>query len=58
MSCIFCDIATGKKEGELVYEDDNFVAFNDINPKAKIHLLIIPKKHIESVNHLTDLWSK
>lgn len=51
--CIFCKIA--KKEvpiEEIVYEDDKIIAFRDINPKAPIHLLIIPKKHIPSVDHL------
>ncbi len=48
MDCIFCNF---KKE-DYIYEDDNFIAVNDINPKADTHLLIIPKKHIESIDHL------
>lgn len=54
MDCIFCKIAEKKKNSEIVYEDDNFVAFKDISPKAPVHILIIPKEHIESVNHLEE----
>lgn len=50
--CLFCDIASGKKESRIVYENENFLAFHDINPKAPFHLLIIPKKHIESIHHV------
>lgn len=53
MECIFCKIASGEV-GELVYQDDNFVAFHDQNPKAKVHLLVIPKKHVESLIDLSD----
>lgn len=52
--CIFCDIIEGKKEAEIVYENDRFMAFKDINPKAPVHILIIPKKHIVSINHLQE----
>lgn len=51
--CLFCKIAKKELPSKIVYEDDNFFAFNDINPIAPIHILIIPKKHIPSVNHLT-----
>ncbi|MGD0576779.1 MAG: histidine triad nucleotide-binding protein [Candidatus Staskawiczbacteria bacterium] len=50
--CIFCKIIAGEIPSAKVFEDDNLVAFNDINPKARIHILIVPKKHIESVKHL------
>lgn len=50
--CLFCDIASGKKESRIAYENENFLAFHDINPKAPFHLLIIPKKHIESIDHV------
>ena len=53
MDCIFCKIANKEAPADIVYEDDRFVAFKDIEPKAPIHLLIIPKKHIPSINHLT-----
>lgn len=50
--CLFCNIARRKVESRIAYEDENFVAFHDINPKALFHLLIIPKKHIESIDHV------
>lgn len=50
--CLFCKIANKKEKAEIVYEDDKVLAFKDINPKAPVHLLIIPKRHIPSVNHL------
>lgn len=49
MECLFCKIANGKTDTKIVYQDENFVAFYDINPKAPFHLLIVPKKHIESL---------
>jgi len=52
--CIFCKIIKKEMPAELVYEDDILVAFNDINPKANTHILIVPKKHIESVKDLSD----
>lgn len=51
--CLFCKIATGEIPGDLVYEDDKVVAFKDINPKAEVHLLVIPRDHIDSLNELT-----
>ena len=48
--CLFCKIADGSIEAEKVYEDDAFVAFEDINPKAPTHLLLIPREHIKSLN--------
>ena len=53
--CIFCKIANGEIFSAKVFEDDKLVAFNDINPKAKVHILIVPKKHIESVKHLEQI---
>ncbi len=52
MTCFFCKIAEGKMETDKVYEDDKVVAFNDINPQAPTHVLIIPKKHISTLNDL------
>ena len=52
--CIFCKIAQKEIPSKIQYEDEEIVAFDDINPKAAIHILIVPKKHIESVNELTD----
>jgi len=48
--CIFCDIADGKGGVTLVYEDDHCVAFHDINPQAPIHILVIPRVHLDSLN--------
>lgn len=52
--CIFCKIANKEIPSNLVYENENVVAFNDINPAAPVHVLVIPKKHIESLNELED----
>jgi histidine triad (HIT) family protein len=48
MGCIFCQIAEKKKPAKIVYEDDRIIAFEDINPQAPVHTLIIPKKHIST----------
>ena len=48
--CIFCKIVNGSIPSKKIYEDDDVVAFYDINPSAKVHLLIVPKLHIESLN--------
>jgi len=52
MDCIFCKIANKEIPKDFVYEDEKIMVFEDINPKAPVHLLIIPKKHIPSVDHL------
>lgn len=52
--CIFCKIINKQLPSKLIYEDEEFVAFDDINPKAPVHVLVVPKKHIESVNGLTE----
>lgn len=52
MDCIFCKIANGQIPSNKVYEDEKILAFHDINPEAKIHVLVIPKEHIESVNEI------
>ncbi len=48
--CIFCKLANGQIPTDLVYEDDEVAAFKDVNPKAKIHYLFVPKEHISSMN--------
>ena len=50
--CIFCKIIAGEIPGEFVYRDDQVLAFRDINPIAPTHILIVPVKHIASVNDL------
>ncbi len=52
MDCLFCNIAAGKIPSDKVYEDDDLLAFRDIDPKAPTHILVIPKAHITSVNQL------
>ena len=49
-SCIFCQIANREIPSQIVHEDDRCVAFQDINPKAPVHVLIVPKRHIESLS--------
>lgn len=51
--CIFCKIAAWEIPSKKVYEDDNMLAFYDINPMAKVHVLVIPKQHIENVDGVT-----
>lgn len=52
--CLFCKIVNRQLAADIVFEDDEVVAFNDISPQAPTHMLIIPKKHIATVNDLTD----
>lgn len=52
--CIFCKIINKEIPSELIYEDDEIVAFNDISPKANHHILIVPKKHIPTINDLNE----
>ena len=54
MDCIFCQIIAGKVPSDIIYQDEEVIAFRDINPQAPIHLLIIPKKHIPSIAHLPE----
>ena len=51
-NCIFCDIAAGKIDANLVHKDDEVAAFRDLNPQAPVHILIIPIKHISTVNDI------
>jgi histidine triad (HIT) family protein len=52
--CLFCKIIRREIPGKIVYEDDELLAFEDINAQAPTHLLVIPKRHIESLNALED----
>ena len=54
MDCLFCKIINKEIPSDIVYEDDDVLAFNDIDPKAPVHVLVIPKKHIASLNELTE----
>lgn len=53
-ACIFCRVANREVESDIVYEDDDVVAFRDINPQAPTHILIIPRKHISTLNDVTQ----
>ena len=52
-SCLFCKIVAGEIPASKVYEDDRLVAFNDINPQAPLHALVVPKRHVATLNELT-----
>lgn len=54
MGCVFCDIVKGLIPSKKVYEDEKILAFEDINPEAPIHIIIIPKKHVSSANDLNN----
>ena len=54
IDCLFCKIAYGQMGTDFLYENDNLVVFRDINPHAPVHLLIVPKRHIRSINDLTE----
>lgn len=53
-SCIFCRISAGEVPAELVHEDKHTFAFHDIDPRAPVHILIVPREHINTVNELED----
>ena len=54
MTCLFCRIASGEIPASRVYEDTDVVAFNDINPQAPLHVLVIPKQYIATTNDLSE----
>lgn len=54
MDCIFCKIANGEIKTDYVFEDDKIAAFKDLDPQAPVHILIVPKKHIESLEKTSD----
>jgi len=54
MDCIFCQIASGKIPSDIIYQDEEVIAFRDIKPQAPVHLIIIPRKHIPSLAHLSQ----
>lgn len=53
MNCLFCKIVAGEIPATKVYEDDRVIAFNDINPQAPTHVLVVPKEHIATLNDLS-----
>lgn len=52
--CIFCNIINGEAKADFVYKGENIVAFKDINPSAPVHILVVPKKHVRSINDMED----
>ncbi len=54
MSCIFCKIANGEVDSDIIHSDEYCVAFRDLDPQAPVHILIIPRKHIESIDKMED----
>jgi len=52
--CLFCKIIKREIPSEIIYETDKVIVFKDIHPKAEVHLLILPKKHVVSINHLEE----
>ena len=53
-NCLFCKIVKGESPSEFLFENDSFVVFRDIHPHAPVHLLIVPKRHIRSINDITE----
>jgi histidine triad (HIT) family protein len=51
-NCLFCKIIEKQAPGEIIYEDEKFVAFKDIRPKAPFHVLVVPRKHIHSLDQV------
>ena len=58
MNCVFCKIAEKSLPAEIVFEDEHFVAFNDIHPKGPHHVLIVPKIHVASIKELDEEGEK
>lgn len=52
-TCIFCEIIAGRQKAQVIYRDEFVTAFNDLFPKAPVHILIIPNRHIDSINELS-----
>lgn len=54
MACIFCRIASGDLPAKLLFEDDELLAFHDVNPQAPHHILVIPRRHVKDLNDIDD----
>ena len=61
MDCIFCDIANKRARAKILYESDGYIAFENINPQAPVHILLIPKEHIDKKEAISgqnpNFWS-
>jgi histidine triad (HIT) family protein len=55
IECLFCKIANGSIGSDKVYEDEDIVAFHDVNPQAPVHILVIPRKHVASINEIAQM---
>jgi histidine triad (HIT) family protein len=55
MECIFCKIINKEISSDFIFEDEDIIVINDLHPKSRIHMLIIPKKHIPTISELEDL---
>lgn len=53
--CLFCKMAAGEIKPDIVFENEQILAFRDINPRAPVHILIIPKEHLATLNDLDDV---
>ena len=58
MECLFCKIASGQIKADIVFQNEDVVAFKDLNPVAPTHVLVIPKKHIESAQEINSTNSE
>ena len=54
-NCLFCKIASGEIPSAVVYQDDTLVAFRDLNPQAPLHVLVIPRRHVATLNDLAEV---
>ena len=54
MACIFCEIIAKRQPADVVYEDDDILVFKDINPTAPVHVLLVPKEHVATVNDVDE----
>lgn len=54
MACVFCKISRGEIPAEFIFQDGEVAAFRDLSPKAPVHILVIPREHIQSIAHLKD----
>lgn len=52
--CIFCSVISREIPSDFVYEDENYIVINDIHPKARVHILLIPKRHVASIADMAD----
>jgi len=57
MDCVFCKIIAGEIPSDILYQDEEIIAFRDVNPQSPTHLIIVPRKHIPSLIHLSEVES-